>query len=153
MGAVADISRRLLLQSNPAVDGLVRDDIAVAIANGLDAAALNGAGSSGVPLGLLQNGNIGIQAGGTNGAALTWANRHVPAAADCCGESPGRRRSSGVHRQRCRLLPCGPHAEGGELPDFLAQYEENSNVRIAENAWRHPRVPGAPVAERSLEHH
>lgn len=134
MGAVADISRRLLLQSNPAVDGLVRDDIAIAIANGLDAAALNGAGSSGVPQGLLQNSNIGIQAGGTNGAALSWANiTYLPqliAAANRLvdGAPIAFIASAAAFYHAARTVKVSGY------PTFLAEYAENSNVRIAENA-------------------
>lgn len=74
LGTAVDISRRLLIQSNPAVDALLRDDIAMAIANTADQGGINGSGSSGQPTGLLNMASIGVQAGGTNGAALTWAN-------------------------------------------------------------------------------
>ena len=74
LGTAVDISRRLLLQANPAVDALLRDDIAVAIANTADQGAINGSGAAGQPTGLLNMANINVQAGGANGAALTWAN-------------------------------------------------------------------------------
>lgn len=142
MGAVADISRRLLLQSNPAVDGLVRDDIAIAIANGLDAAALNGAGSSGVPQGLLQNSNIGIQAGGTNGAALSWANltylpQLIAAANRLVDGSPIAFVSSAA-----AFYHAARTVKVSGYPTFLAEYAENSNVRIGENAGS---IMGYPV--------
>src|SRR5207253_11290540 len=72
VGSVVDISRRLLLQSNPAVDGLLRDDIATAIGNAIDAGAINGSGASGQPTGILGVSGTTVVALGTNGAALTW---------------------------------------------------------------------------------
>jgi len=72
VGSMVDISRRLLLQSNPAVDGLLRDDIAIAIANAIDIGAINGSGASGQPTGILGAAGTTLVALGTNGAALTW---------------------------------------------------------------------------------
>ncbi len=74
LGTVGDISRRLLLQSSPHADALVRDDIAVALSNGVDQAAINGTGASGQPQGILGASGLNIQPGGTNGAALNLAN-------------------------------------------------------------------------------
>jgi HK97 family phage major capsid protein len=74
VGTVVDISRRLLLQSTPAVDGLIRDDIAMAMANTIDAGAITGTGASGQPLGLLNNSNVPTAASlGTNGGSLNWS--------------------------------------------------------------------------------
>ncbi|MDW8258611.1 MAG: phage major capsid protein [Gammaproteobacteria bacterium] len=69
-----DITRRLLLQSTPSAEQVVRDDFAAAIANGVDSAAITGTGSSGQPRGILNTTGIGSAPGGTNGAAWTWSN-------------------------------------------------------------------------------
>ena len=67
------ISRRLLQQSTPAVDALVRTDIARYLNIGVDAAAISGSGSSNQPLGILNTSGVGVVSLGTNGAAPTWA--------------------------------------------------------------------------------
>ncbi|MGA9855103.1 MAG: phage major capsid protein [Gammaproteobacteria bacterium] len=67
-------SRQLLAQATPAVEQLVRDDLAQVIAVGLDAAAINGSGSSGQPTGILQTSGVGEITLGTNGAAPTYVN-------------------------------------------------------------------------------
>lgn len=126
MGTVVDISRRLLLQSNPAVDALLRDDIAMAIANGLDAAAINGSGSSGQPLGLLGQ-SIGVQAGGTNGAALTWANlTYLPQKIAAANRLIGPLSWVG---SAAAFYHAARTVKVANYPTFLAQYEENLNAQ------------------------
>lgn len=75
VGAYSDISRKLLLQSSLDVEAFVRNDLATAVALGIDAAALNGLGTqaSNQPRGILQTSGIGDVAMGTDGGALTWA--------------------------------------------------------------------------------
>jgi HK97 family phage major capsid protein len=67
------MTRRLILQSTPAVEGLVRADLASALALGLDAGAIEGTGASNQPEGILNMTGIATVALGTNGAAMTWA--------------------------------------------------------------------------------
>lgn len=67
--ARVDMTRRMLLQSSPAVEGLVRMDLVETIALMIDLAAINGSGASGQPTGILNTSGIGDVAGGTNGAA------------------------------------------------------------------------------------
>lgn len=74
VGAFTDISRKLLLQSSIDVESFVRTDLATTLALEIDRAAINGSGSGAEPLGIVQNSNITSIAGGTNGAAPTWAN-------------------------------------------------------------------------------
>ena len=74
LGAYTEISKQLLAQRSPSVDALVRSDLEVAIGNALDVAAINGAGSGGVPEGILNVTGIGNVIGGTNGAVPTFAN-------------------------------------------------------------------------------
>lgn len=64
-----EISRQLMMQSSPAADGLVTTDLAASIALGIDAAALNGAGSGGAPLGVINTAGIGS----VTGTSLDWA--------------------------------------------------------------------------------
>ncbi len=74
VGAYSDISRKLLLQSSIDIEAFVRNDLATVMALAIDLAALNGTGASNQPRGVLQTSGIGDVAGGTNGAAPTWAH-------------------------------------------------------------------------------
>ena len=70
VGARSQMTRQMLLQSSPDIEMLVRSDLAQVIALALDAAAINGSGSSGQPRGILNQSGIGSVVMGTNGAAL-----------------------------------------------------------------------------------
>lgn len=48
-GVMVDISRRMLLQSTPAAEAMVREDIVKAIGNGVQVAVFQGSGASGQP--------------------------------------------------------------------------------------------------------
>jgi HK97 family phage major capsid protein len=72
--ATTSFSRKLLAQSSPSIEGFVRADIARAHAVMVDAAAINGSGSSNQPLGILGTTGIGNVAIGTNGGVPTYAN-------------------------------------------------------------------------------
>ena len=69
-----DLTRRLRLQSSPAAEQLVRQDLMTTLALGIDSAAINGTGASNQPTGLLYISGLGAEIGGTNGAAPTWDN-------------------------------------------------------------------------------
>lgn len=69
---IQDVTRDLLMQGTPAVEGLIRADLIDSMATQLDFIALHGTGSSNQPTGLLATAGIGSVAGGTNGAAPTW---------------------------------------------------------------------------------
>lgn len=64
----------LLKQAALPVERILWDELIRAHAQALDDAIFNGTGSSGQPLGILANTGIGDVAGGTNGAAISWAN-------------------------------------------------------------------------------
>ena len=74
VAAFTDISRRLLLQSSMDVEGFVRMDLAMVLALAIDAAGINGSGTSNQPRGILNTAGIGSVVGGTNGAALTYGH-------------------------------------------------------------------------------
>jgi len=71
--AQTSVSRTLLVQSNPSVDGMINDDLAAIHAIAIETAAINGGGTT-VPLGILGTSNIGDVAGGTDGAVPTYGN-------------------------------------------------------------------------------
>lgn len=73
VSAFNDFSRLLMLQSSPAIEQLVRADLASVLGLAVDLAALHGTGGL-QPLGIAGTSGIGSVAGGTNGAAPTWDN-------------------------------------------------------------------------------
>ena len=66
------ITRRLIKQSSPAVELLVRNDLVMGAATALDIAALQGDGLSNVPTGILNITDVSAQAVSTAGGP-TWA--------------------------------------------------------------------------------
>jgi HK97 family phage major capsid protein len=74
VGAFTDFSRRLTLQSSIDVEAFVRNDLATILALEIDRVALHGSGASNQPTGIAATAGIGSVAGGTNGAAPSWAN-------------------------------------------------------------------------------
>ena len=71
LGAFSDISRLLMIQSDPSVEQIVRDDLLNAIAQKIEDVAIEGGGSN-EPSGIIDTAGIGSVAIGTNGGALTW---------------------------------------------------------------------------------
>jgi len=69
-----DASRKMLKQSRPRVEELIRRDLAAAIGQKLDDAAISGAGTSIEPQGIVGATGISSLVLGDNGAALTWEN-------------------------------------------------------------------------------
>jgi len=71
-GLYQELTRKILKQSTPGVEDLVREDIRRVVGLGIDAAALNGTGAAGQPTGVLViTGTSTV----THGAGLvTWAN-------------------------------------------------------------------------------
>lgn len=64
----------LLKQAALPVERILWDELIRAHAQALDAAIFNGSGSSGQPLGILADTNIGSVEGGEDGAAISYAN-------------------------------------------------------------------------------
>lgn len=72
LGGFIDVSRHLLAQSSPSIDGILRADMISAIANKIDDVAFEGGGSN-EPSGIL-DGSPNVIAIGTNGGAVTYAS-------------------------------------------------------------------------------
>ena len=68
-----DISRKLMMQSDPSVEQIIRDDLTRQFAAKIDEVAIEGAGS-GEPTGILETNGIGSVAIGANGGAITYAS-------------------------------------------------------------------------------
>ena len=73
LGAFTDMSRLLMIQSDPSVEAIIRDDLLNAIAQKIEQVAIQGGGSN-EPTGILGTTGIGSVAIGTNGGAATWAS-------------------------------------------------------------------------------
>ena len=71
LAALSKYSRQTLLQATPGIEELIRRDLTDGINAAIDAAILNGSGSSGQPTGIRNTSGIGSVAMGTNGAAIT----------------------------------------------------------------------------------
>lgn len=63
VGAYTELSRQLMLQSSPAADALVMNDLARVLALAIDLAALEGSGASGQPTGISNTAGIGSVTG------------------------------------------------------------------------------------------
>lgn len=69
VGAYTEVSKQLMMQSNPAADALVMDDLSKVLALAIDSAALNGSGAAGQPTGVINTAGIGA----VTGTSLNWA--------------------------------------------------------------------------------
>ena len=71
VAAYSKFSHLMKLQATPDIENLIRNDFISIVAEAIDAACINGSGSSSQPLGILNTTGIGSVAGGTNGLAPT----------------------------------------------------------------------------------
>lgn len=68
-----DIGRKLMMQSDPSVEQIIRDDMTRQFAAKIDEVAIEGGGAN-EPTGILGTNGIGSVALGTNGGAITFAS-------------------------------------------------------------------------------
>jgi HK97 family phage major capsid protein/HK97 family phage prohead protease len=82
LGAYTDITRRLMLQSTPDAERIVRDDLLKIMALALDKAVLYGSGSANQPKGLIQQTGIhAVQFAATNPAFTEYVQMETDVAA------------------------------------------------------------------------
>ena len=74
INAITGYSRQMLLQGNPSVDEIVLNDLAMSLAQGIDAGALNGTGADGQPTGILNTTGIGAVSMATVDGGLSFEN-------------------------------------------------------------------------------
>lgn len=72
VGGWTDYSRKMMLQSSPSIESIVRLDLADTLAVEIDRVAIHGSGVGAEPLGILNISGIGSVAAGENGALPTW---------------------------------------------------------------------------------
>jgi HK97 family phage major capsid protein len=65
VAAYTEVSRQLMLQSSPAAEQIVMNDLAAVVALAVDNASINGSGASGQPLGIVGTPGIGSVTGTT----------------------------------------------------------------------------------------
>lgn len=65
LGAYTELSRQLMLQSTPAAEAMVMDDLAKQLARAVDLAGIQGTGASGQPTGITATAGIGSVTGTT----------------------------------------------------------------------------------------
>ena len=73
LGARTDVSRLLLLESDPSIEQIIRDDLVAAVADKIEDVAIEGGGSN-EPTGITQTTGIGSVSISANGGAPTWAS-------------------------------------------------------------------------------
>lgn len=73
LAAFIDVSRKLMLQSDPSVEAVLREDIINTFARKIDEVAIEG-GASNHPSGILASVSNNVEAIGTNGGALAYTN-------------------------------------------------------------------------------
>jgi HK97 family phage major capsid protein/HK97 family phage prohead protease len=71
VGSLSTFTRKMILQSSPEIEMLIRKEFVENIALAIDMAALSGLGSSNQPLGIFNTSGIGSVVGGTNGGQVT----------------------------------------------------------------------------------
>ena len=74
IGEYTDYTRKMILQSSPDMERLVRNDLTNVLGVEIDRAAINGSGSGEEPTGILNTAGIGSVYLGTDGAAPSWAD-------------------------------------------------------------------------------
>lgn len=89
VGAYIEISRQLLLQSQPAAEQIAMSDVANVAAIAVDLSVLSGSGSGGQPTGITNTGSIGAFTGTTLGAVGVLDAMADVAAANVTPVSPG----------------------------------------------------------------
>jgi HK97 family phage major capsid protein len=73
LGVMTDISRKLMLQSDPSAEAIVRNDLLNAVAAKIESVSITGGGSN-EPTGITGTSGIGSVAIGTNGGVPTFAS-------------------------------------------------------------------------------
>ena len=72
LGALTEYSRKLVLQTSPDIEQIVRADFMAKLGAGVDLAVMKGTGASGQPTGITQTAGIGTL--NSASSAPTWAN-------------------------------------------------------------------------------
>ena len=72
IGTYSMVSRNMLMQSTPAIEAVIRSDLAAQLALGIDRAAIMGTGTNNEPTGIFNQSGVLSVVGGDNGSAITF---------------------------------------------------------------------------------
>jgi len=115
-----DLSRKLVQQSNPSIEAVVRDDMVRTFASAIDSVCINGGGSN-EPTGVIGSGDTPVSSIGTNGGAITWAKIQelikTVEDANAVGTSPAFLTNPSVASQLRQLPKQASGVEGNFLLD------------------------------------
>ncbi len=115
-----DLSRKLVLQSDPSIEAVVRDDMVRTFASAIDAVCIVGGGSN-EPTGIIGNSDTPVSSIGTNGGAITWAKIQelikTVEDANAVGTSPAFLTNPSVASQLRQLPKQASGVEGNFLLD------------------------------------
>jgi len=132
VGAITELSRQLLMQNSPSVDGIIRQMLARNIALAIDAAAVNGSGTGAVPLGILNDGLVPTEAYATD-LFTTTANMIAKADLANVAASRGFLSTNGVKATAAKTKDGDGYPLGiatifhGERVEFSNQVPNNLN--------------------------
>jgi HK97 family phage major capsid protein len=87
ISAWVDYSRKTLLQPSLSVENLLRMDLFAVLGLAIDAAAINGNGTSPIPSGIIPTTAIGTSSMGAQAAAITWTGIVAPETAVATGNA------------------------------------------------------------------
>ena len=115
-----DLSRKLVQQSNPSIEAVVRDDMVRTFASAIASVCINGGGSN-EPTGVIGSGDTPVSSIGTNGGAITWAKIQelikTVEDANAVGTSPAFLTNPSVASQLRQLPKQASGVEGNFLLD------------------------------------
>lgn len=133
--AYTEISRQLMLQSSPAADGIVMNDLAQVIALGIDTAGLSGSGAAGQPLGITGTAGVGSVTGTTLGYAGIVEFQTDVAQANALALSSGYVTTptvAGLLKQRQRFASTDtPIWQGNILDGEIEGFKAMSSMQMA----------------------
>ncbi|MGQ2971829.1 phage major capsid protein [Brevundimonas mediterranea] len=132
VGAITELSRQLLMQNSPSVDGIIRQMLARNIALAIDAAAVNGSGTGAVPQGILNDPLVPTEAYATD-LFTTTANMIAKADLANVAASRGFLSTNGVKATAAKTKDGDGYPLGiatifhGERVEFSNQVPNNLN--------------------------
>lgn len=137
VAAYTEVSRQLMMQSDPSAEMIVMNDLAAVVALAVDSAAINGSGASGQPLGIVGTAGIGSVTGTTLAYSgvlefqtdVLAANALINAGATGYVATPA---VAGLLASRSRFANTDtPLWEGGLLDGRVAGFRGMSSTQIA----------------------
>lgn len=144
LGCWASLSRRMILTSNPAIEGLVRADLAAAVAEGIDAAFLNGNPAADAPEGLLRKDagdGVNVVSFGPDGGPVSWAKilamMSAPRRKNVASSRLGWLGSSRISEAAMQTLRVTGDASGG----FVMEVGADGQMRLAGRPYMETELP------------